>query len=304
MSLPRSPPQGYLAPLQQSMSDEGVEGINSEGAGGTRNVSSPEINATKLVKLPQPFWREMPAHWFQIAEAAFALNKITGDDTKYRYVLTNLDPSIILFITDIMSNPPAQGKYEALKKRIIESFDESQESKLRKLLRGQEMNDKKPSHLLQHLRNLAGGQCTDNVVRSLFLEQLPESARGILSISQVNDLNQLAIQADRIIDIMKPQIAEMHKETPKINSVDRSVETQLQELTKMVHKLSVEVSRDRTRQRSRSRHFQHKSKSRERESVVSNRTDNNNYCYYHNKFGNKSFKCRQPCAWDKKTQEN
>lgn len=301
--LPRSPSQGYWAPLHISRRDEGAEGQASGGSEGPRVAELPEINSTKLIRLPQPFWREMPAHWFQIAEATFALNKIIGDDTKYRYVLTNLDPSIISFITDIMSNPPAQGKYEVLKERIIESFDESQESKLRKLLRGQELYDEKPSHLLQRLRNLAGGLCADKVVRSLFLEQLPESARGILAISQVDDLNQLVAQADRIIDIMKPQIAETYKETPKVNNVDKSLEVQIQELTKMVHKLSTEVRRDKPRQRSRSRYPQHKSKSRERNSTVSDQTENN-YCYYHGKFGESSYKCRKPCAWESKKQGN
>lgn len=61
-------------------------------------------------------------------------------------MLTNLDPATIPFVADIITNPPLNGKYEAIKRRIIEAFGESQEAKLRKLLRGQEILDERPSH--------------------------------------------------------------------------------------------------------------------------------------------------------------
>lgn len=77
----------------------------------------------------------MPAYWFQIAEATFALHKITSDETKYRCVLTNLDLSVILFVY-LITNPPAANKYDTLRSRIMNSFEETQKSKLRKLLRG------------------------------------------------------------------------------------------------------------------------------------------------------------------------
>ena len=69
------------------------------------------------------------------------------------------------------------------------------------------MGDEKPSVFLQRLRNLAGAQCNDSVPRSLFMEQMPEHMQGILAISQLDDLAKLAAQADRIAEVMRPQIA-------------------------------------------------------------------------------------------------
>ncbi|KMQ86146.1 pol polyprotein [Lasius niger] len=207
------------------------------------------LMATRQLKLPQPFWKEMPAHWFQIAEATFALHKITSDETKYRYVLTNLDPSVIPFVSDLITNPPATSKYDALRSRIINSFEETQESKLRKLLRGQDIADERPSHFLQRLRTLAGGQCTDSVIRSLFLDQLPEAARGVLAVSSLNDLDGLATMADKVVDIIKPQVVAIRQEDKSANHGQQTepLTTQMQELRAMVEKLTVEVRKGRPR---------------------------------------------------------
>jgi len=53
---------------------------------------------------------------------------------------------------------------------------------------------------LQKLRNLVGGQCTDAVLRTLFLEQLPDNVRNILAISEVTNLFKLAQLVDRVIE--------------------------------------------------------------------------------------------------------
>lgn len=169
------------------------------------------IGATHKVKLPQSLWREMPAHWFNVVEATFSLNRITSDESKFRHILSNLDPTIIPFVTDLITDPPRHNKYEVIKGRIINFFGESKEAKLRKLLRGQELGEDKPSHLLQRLRNLAGSDCTNytdcTIIRSLFLEQLPESVRSILAVSSEGNLDTLTMQADKIMEAIKPQVA-------------------------------------------------------------------------------------------------
>ncbi|KYM93622.1 hypothetical protein ALC62_15779 [Cyphomyrmex costatus] len=130
-------------------------------------VPSASIEAATYAKIP-PFWKENPALWFAQIEAAFNISRITSDDTKYRYVILHLDNTSLPFVSDIISNPPPTERYQALKDRIIRSFDETGESKLRKLIRGNELGDDKPSNFLQRLRNLAGGQCNDSILRTLF----------------------------------------------------------------------------------------------------------------------------------------
>lgn len=52
----------------------------------------------------------MPAYWFQVVEATFQLHRITSEDTKYRHILTNLDPTTIPFVADITNLPPVNTK--------------------------------------------------------------------------------------------------------------------------------------------------------------------------------------------------
>jgi len=73
-------------------------------------------------------------------------------------IVLNLDNTSLLFVLDIIANPLSSDKYKALKNRIIRSFDETGESKLKKLIRGNEIDDDKPSNFLQWLRNFASGQ--------------------------------------------------------------------------------------------------------------------------------------------------
>ncbi|KYN50015.1 hypothetical protein ALC62_00042, partial [Cyphomyrmex costatus] len=231
-------------------------------------------------------------------EAAFNISRITSDDTKYRYVILHLDNTALPFVSDIISNPPPTERYQALKDRIIRSFDETGESKLRKLIRGNELGDDKPSNFLQRLRNLAGGQCNDSILRTLFLEQLPENVRSVLAISEVTDLTVLASQADRIFEITKPTI----------NAVANAISTQvcasdpIDDLSKRIDALTKELRGQCSRQRSLSRH----SRSTRNKSGSSERNqDKNPVCWYHRQFNDRAKKCFQPCSYfTEKRSEN
>lgn len=270
----------------------------------------PGINSMKAVKLPQPFWRDNPARYFTVAEMTFALHRITSDESKYRYVIIHLDPDLLNIVGDIIDRPPEVNKYETLKARIIDCLSESQETRLRRLLRGQAMGDEKPSVFLQRLRNLAGGQCNDNVLRSLFMEQMPENMRGILAISQLDDLAQLAAQADRIAEVMRPQIASVcpavgevtlyspkHANTNTNSTVATTSATQtseIGELRRAIEELTHKFERSfRGRSRSRGRY---PARSR---SGTPNRKNSSGPCYYHRKFGTEARNCKPPCSWEK-----
>ncbi|GFQ78388.1 gag-pol polyprotein [Trichonephila clavata] len=62
-------------------------------------------------------------------------------------------------LCDLVLKPPENGKYDALKKRLIEVHSESEDSKIRILFQGLELGDQRPSQLLTRMRSLAG----DNV---------------------------------------------------------------------------------------------------------------------------------------------
>lgn len=154
------------------------------------------VNEIRNNRIP-PFWQENPELWFYTVEASFALSRITSDNTRYQQVITQLDQKMLPAIADIVLNPSANGKYEAIKNRIVQSFAETSESKLRRLLRGIDPKSEKPSLLLQRIRHLAGGNVGDTLLRTLFLEQIPEYARAVLSVNKNVDLSTLAVQTCR-----------------------------------------------------------------------------------------------------------
>ena len=79
-----------------------------------------EENAVAL-KLPT-FWTSQPRVWFAQAEAQFVIRKITTDDTKYYHVLSALDQDTATRLLDLISSPPSENKYQALKDRLVETF--------------------------------------------------------------------------------------------------------------------------------------------------------------------------------------
>lgn len=81
-------------------------------AAGTSGTDLASIGTVKL----SSFWKESPENWFYIVEATFAIARITADESKFRHALVNLDYTVLPYIFDLLSDPPPQGKYDALKK--------------------------------------------------------------------------------------------------------------------------------------------------------------------------------------------
>lgn len=254
-----------------------------------------EVNLVRNLKIP-PFWRENPALWFAQVEAAFALSNITADATQFRHVITQLDSQTLPAISDIILNPPGAGKYLAIKTRIMSSYAETSESKLRKLLRGLDPTNDKPTLLLQRIRNLAEGQVGDALLRTLFLEQLPEYVRGVLVISGDLDLSVLALQADKVMEATKTNVHAIHQPTQQTEVAAISRDTAVSDLINAVAALTKEIKSMKTDRRSRSR-----SSSRYRSASTEN---NGGICFYHARYGDDARRCQKPCAKSQKQEGN
>lgn len=59
-------------------------------------------------------------------------------------------------VANIITNPPGEGKYLAVKERLVTVLGEANATQIRKLL-GHKIGDEKPFVFLQKLRNLAAG---------------------------------------------------------------------------------------------------------------------------------------------------
>lgn len=244
---------------------------------------------------PPPFWKSNPALWFVRLEAQFDLARITVDSTKFNHVLSAMDSDILNSVSDIVIRPPENDKYETLKTRLIAVHSESQSSKIRTLLQGVELGDRRPSQLLSHMRSLAGDGVGEALLRSLWLAQLPSMTQTILA-ALGDDLNKLASVADNINDLTAQQginsVAVAPE--PKVDKTEQ-LELRITELTHQVSKLTDFVHRSRNRGRSPN-YFRNRSNSRNRLKRYQEAKDG--YCFYHTNFGKLARRCNPPCSYE------
>ncbi|UYV77051.1 hypothetical protein LAZ67_14003030 [Cordylochernes scorpioides] len=179
------------------------------------------------------------------------------------------------------------------KERLLRIFKDGESKRIRKLLSGIELGDLKPSQLLQKLKSLATEDLSDKIIKTLWLEKLPQAIQQILIISE-KELDKLAVMADRIAELNpKTEIYEAAKpenETKilfkKIESLEQKIESM-----KMEHQ-------GRSRDRS-SRDYRYNARSRSRSKGAYN--PKGPYCYFHYRFGNlcRPDRCTSPCQWKK-----
>lgn len=232
------------------------------------------------VRIP-PFWRNNPALWFKQVESQFITSGITLDSTKFHTVVGSIDANVLSEVSDIILNPPESNMYETLKKNIQERFMDSEEKRLKRLLREIEIGDKKPSTLLREMMCLAGNKVSDELLKSLWIQRLPKQTQAILSVSS-ESLNKLAVMADKIADTAESWDVSVinTKTSSETTSHIRNLEMKIEALTKQIEVLS---SHSRSRSKSRTR--------------SNSKSNGKPLCWYHYKFGERAVKCVQPCSF-------
>ncbi|XP_066585569.1 uncharacterized protein [Prorops nasuta] len=216
------------------------------------------------VRLPQ-FCRDKPVIWFIQMEAQFATCGISQDLTQFHHAIQALDGTVLSEVSETVINPPAEGKYDTLKKKVLEEFQVSEEKRLRSLLNQADLGNQRPSKMLRTMREL------------------------VLSVSSY-PLKKLALLADKIANITAPMV----------NAVDANqhyhhidTEGTIAQLIRRIDRLESNISnKGRNRSRSKSR-----SRSKDR-STPSDRV----LCWYHQRFKKQAKTCVQPCSWE--IQEN
>ncbi|KAK2577959.1 hypothetical protein KPH14_012657 [Odynerus spinipes] len=218
-----------------------------------------------------PFWKTRPELWFCTLESQFLLAGIVSDETKYHYTLQSLDEQSLAEVSDLVLKPPAQGKYEQLKDRLIAVYTDSEEKKLKTLLSEVQLGDRRPSQLLRQMRDLAQGKISDSVLKSLWLQRLPQQVQAILSVS-ISELDDLVKLADKIADVGCVSV----NEVCSFPTAAPDVQQKLDALAEQINRLEARLSHQP--HRGRSPHQRSKSTDR-------SKSPNNRLCYYHKRFG-------------------
>ena len=194
------------------------------------------------VRLPT-FWRNKPALWFVQLESEFTAYRIRSEEVKYSAVIRHLDESTMTVVSDILENPPGQDKYLILKRTLIQRLAESQEKQLLRLLSDVELVSKKPSVLIREMRNLAGLNATEGLLKTLWMQRIPNRLRELLVVLEGSSLDKLAVAADKAWELSgQSEVAET-----RVGDLQDAV---IQRLTQQVEQLSQQVARLGLRRRS------------------------------------------------------
>ena len=95
-----------------------------------------------------------------------------------------------------IENPPEQDRYGNIKKRLLNTFDLSQQERAARLLSFPDLGDRKPTALMDDMLALLGSHQACFLFNYIFLQRLPEDIRVALASEDINNPCQLAQKAD------------------------------------------------------------------------------------------------------------
>ena len=233
-----------------------------------------------------------------------------------------------------------QGTVEPMKqfKKIINAhFNVPIEERLKKIFQTTKVSDRKPSEHLRYIRDTLGedAEMHSSLIKSHFLDSLPPTISPFVRLFAENyDLDSIAAAADKSWPHSNVQISNITQNKPQCNAIDSQIEALTQQINAMsIQKPDVKIeilkneiemklsqlqrqieqnsellrdisyslnrsSRERSYSREKNRnYYRNNSQSRYKD----HRNKNSSFCFYHERFGDRSTKCAPPCNFAQKS---
>ncbi|XP_054710298.1 uncharacterized protein LOC129219995 [Uloborus diversus] len=124
-------------------------------------------------------------------------------------------------IWDIIKDSSSSNKYSAAKERLLNTFKESENLRIKRLLTGLELGDMRPTQLLLKLKSM-GVELSDQMLRSLWLDKMPDAVKHILEVS-AESLDKLAAMADKIVELNSRQELAVVSENKVVDELKNKV---------------------------------------------------------------------------------
>jgi hypothetical protein len=189
------------------------------------------------------------------------LAAITRQQTKFNYVVSQLNPQQAAEVEDLIIAPPEQEPYDQLKSELVRWLSTSCKQRVRQLLSHEEMGDRKPSQSLRHLKGLAP-DVPDDFLRTIWASRLPPHMQAILAGQTEGSLDSTSQLADRISEVApQPTTASISPQPP--DNTARLLE-HVEELSRQLASQWASQTYNRSQPRDR-----HRSQSRDRRSNTS-----------------------------------
>lgn len=284
-----------MFPSKQSTAD-----ITSEKVSGEMESTADLAAITVSARIPD-FWIEMPRLWFAQMESIVASQK-KGDEVKFNLVVSKLGREALQQVSDIIFSPPESEKYQTLKDRLLQVYEESAERQFQKLVSEMELGAQKPSQLLRKMKDLGRkAQISESTLHNLWIARLPASMRAVLTVSHDQDLENLAKIADKINEnIRTGDISEVSSSSSQLPMGE--ILTQMHKMNLEIAALREEVKGHQEYRRNAFRgrnNYGNRHGSRQRSQSRPARTpeDPKWLCRFHFRYRNRAWSCEKPCAW-------
>ncbi|XP_035234038.1 uncharacterized protein LOC118205875 [Stegodyphus dumicola] len=106
-----------------------------------------------------------------------------------------------------------------LKARLMQTFKESENLKIKRLLTGLELDHTKPSQLLRRMRSLGDTDDISDKMLRTWLEKMPDAVKHMLSVSD-EDLEKLATITDKILEMQpRSELASLNRNTVPVDEL-------------------------------------------------------------------------------------
>ncbi|BHF77227.1 hypothetical protein SprV_0502033100 [Sparganum proliferum] len=156
------------------------------------------------VKLPT-FWPRNVELWIARCEAEFEACEITRQETMFNHLQRSLPDEYAEEVCDLLIHRPLEQPYDKLKEALVKRVAMTEERRLRQLLTGEELGDRKHSQLLRRMQQLVGERKFEtSSLRQLFLQRLPLDVQTVLAVSQ-GSIEELAELADKVMTLRVPE---------------------------------------------------------------------------------------------------
>lgn len=285
--LPRSP-ERKLKNSEETTVEREPQAHSPPAEGPTDTAQIGAMNALRLSPptmctddLPSYFWAL--EHWFAATGITPAM-----DSRRFHIVAAQIPVRSLPELRPLLEPLPAANKYTFAKETIIRHFEESQRSRLQRLLSGMELGDRKPSQLLAEMRRAAGDAIAEPMLTDLWITRLPPHVQSAVIAARGTTTDKIGV-ADAVMDAVAIGSRTFtHHSLAEVKLGD--VERIAREVAELSRKFGEFVAGSRQRNKSRQR-------SHPRQQTPTRDHPGDRECYYHRRFGTEARRCLPPCSF-------
>ena len=287
--------------------------------------NTPRVSKRKP-ELP-PFDQNHIEAWIRRTEAAFTRAEITAPKEKFAHLESVITVDLHPSINKYFSGPATQAEFDEFIKFLRERYGRTKQQKVKAAIEGVRRNGRNPEDLAALLDDHIGDVTIEDIKKSHFMAEMPQSVRNNLadkqdtlsfhelakaakayfnqdgslraSNNQVNSINPNGVTLPQT-SIPTPSNPNASQASPNFTTAFEDHPAPHGDINAINRRGS---SNNNNRQPSRSRNTSNRgrgstNRSSSRPSTTRDASSQNpNWCWTHNKFGNEARNCKPPCSF-------